>query len=82
MLNGVVRSRSFSEPGHLTSLMLTSSSEPLGLQNLRQPLPSKGEMLKEVFSKYPSPQSNAASRWNQRPSSAAILRAGKIPNLR
>ena len=43
--------------------------------------PSKGDILKEVFSKYPPPQPTVGSLRAQRPSSAAGLRVGQITNL-
>ena len=42
---------------------------------------SKGDILKEVFSKYPPPQPTVASLRAQRPSSATSLRVGQITNL-
>lgn len=44
--------------------------------------PSKGEMLKEIFTVFPSPQPQPVSRRASRPSSAVSLRSGKIPSLR
>ena len=44
--------------------------------------PSKGEMLKEIFTAFPTPQPQTASKREGRPSSAVSLRAGKIPGLR
>lgn len=49
---------------------------------LQQSFPSRAEMLKDIFTVYPAPEPQAASRFKQRPSSAVSLRAGKIPNLR
>lgn len=49
---------------------------------LQQSFPSRGEMIKDIFTVYPTPQPQAASRFKNRPSSAVTLRAGKIPNLR
>ena len=49
---------------------------------IQRSYPSKGEMLKEIFTVFPSPQPQAASKWQGRPSSAVTLRAGKIPKLR
>ena len=49
---------------------------------IQRSYPSKGEMLKEIFTAFPSPQPQAASKWQGRPSSAVTLRAGKIPRLR
>ena len=44
--------------------------------------PSRGEMLKEIFTAFPSPQPQPVSRRASRPSSAVSLRSGKIPSLR
>ena len=49
---------------------------------LRHSYPSKGEMLKDIFTAFPAPQPQAISKKAARPSSAVSLRAGKIPNLR
>ena len=49
---------------------------------IQQSFPSKGEMLKDIFTVYPAPQPQPVSKWRSRPSSAVTLRAGKIPSLR
>ena len=66
---------------------LKTNSQLPGLQRRRSfsavisSYPSRGERL--IFSVFPSPQSQpAASQRASRPSSAVILRAGRIPFLR
>ena len=49
---------------------------------LRHSYHSKGEMLEDIFTAFPAPQPQAASKKQSRPSSAVSLRTGKIPNLR
>lgn len=63
-----------------------SSPSPLqrrrSFSALQQSFPSRAEMIKDIFTVYPTPQPQAASKFRNRPSSAVTLRAGKIPNLR
>lgn len=42
--------------------------------------PSRGEMLKSIFTVFPAPQPHAVSKRAARPSSAVTLRAGKYLN--
>ena len=63
-----------------------SSPSPLqrrrSFSALQKSFPSRAEMIKDIFTVYPTPQPQAASKFRNRPSSAVILRAGRIPNLR
>lgn len=47
-----------------------------------QSYPSRGEMLKTIFTVFPTPQPQGVNRRASRPSSAVALRAGRIPHLR
>ena len=65
----------------------TSSEQPRlqrqrSFSAMQRSYPSRGEMLKEIFTAFPSPQPQPVSRRASRPSSAVSLRSGKIPSLR
>ncbi len=44
--------------------------------------PTRGEMLRNIFTAFPAPEPKAPSRRQGRPSSAVTLRVGQIPDLR
>ena len=68
--------------------IVTTVELPSGLQRrrsfsaTRKSYPSRGEMLKEIFTVFPSPKPQPVSRRASRPSSAVSLRTSKIPSLR
>ncbi|KAL5486495.1 hypothetical protein EMCRGX_G018983 [Ephydatia muelleri] len=54
----------------------------LSFSTLPRRQPSKGEIIKSIFSTFPDPQPHAASKKQSRPSSAVNIRTGQIPSLR
>ncbi len=48
----------------------------------RKSYPSRTEMLKDIFTVFPTPRPQEVSMRRSRPSSAVALRAGTIPQLR
>ena len=83
-----IRSITTVQPASSSNYQGLSLTPPSPLQRRRsfsavqQQFPSRAEMLKEIFTVYPTPQPRPVSKWKNRPSSAVTLRAGKIPNLR
>ena len=92
-ITGVTSGRPYRVPSvppvsHIPPADRGSHPKPLLLQKrrsfsaLQRRYPSKGEMLKDIYIAFPSPQPEAPSKRRGRPSSAVTLRAGKIPDLR